>query len=168
MLLPSCLVYPKISQPSALWLKNIGICGHTLKEAGEIYSMRPSFYLSLDANLVLRDFVISIFHKAPSVLVKINNLVYNEESTEFSLQDRNGYLFSLQKYFFWHLQANEHRFSERHFLKTITILFFFTEHLYQLYSAFIDNNNNAWQTSVLYGLKYVFHTNCPIELSKIP
>lgn len=65
-----------------------------------IYNMRTSFYLSLDAKLVLRDLVISIFHKAPSVLVKINNLVYNEESTEFSLQDRNGYSFTLQKYFF--------------------------------------------------------------------
>lgn len=160
------VVCPQISRPSRLWSKKTGICSCTLKEAGMIYNMRTNFYLSLDAKLVLRDLVISVFRKASSVLVKINNLVYNEESTEFSLQDRNGYSFTLQKYFFWHLQTNEDRFSERRFLKTITILFCYRAFLPTVWCN--DNNNNAWQTSVLYGLKDVFHTNCPIGFSKIP
>ena len=48
--------------------------GHPLKEY-ELYYGDEVIYLYLDANLVVRDLVISILCKVLSVLVKINNWI---------------------------------------------------------------------------------------------
>lgn len=77
------------------------------------------FHPCLDANLVVRDLVISIFCKVPSVLVKINNWFYNDR--ELRIQPSAWKWLSTYQHSFWHYQTREYRFLyEKPFLKTLT------------------------------------------------